>query len=109
MRVRIALILTLLPTLALGADDLGVLTGGPFKPPPPAAAPAPAASPTPAAPPIASPTAAIADPGECRIGCADDRYACEASDHSGACAGTWSQCVATCDEPNLAPGFSTAP
>jgi hypothetical protein len=99
MLVRAALILALVPTLALAASGITV----------PAA---PSAQPTASAatPPVAiAPLPLPADPGDCRIGCANDRYMCEASDHPEGCAGTWSQCVATCDAPNLQAGVSTAP
>jgi hypothetical protein len=41
--------------------------------------------------------------------CANSYYTCRVDDQTGSCGGGWSQCVATCNTPNLAPAFSTAP
>ena len=63
-----------------------------------------------AAPAVAPlPPPAPVDGSECRMGCAQAYYFCRVDDQSGACAPTWSQCVAACDLPNLDTGVSTAP
>ena len=108
MLARLVLLLVALPALALAADAGG---GGRLKyaaPQPPqatvqAAATIPVIIPPPpaAAPPM--------EPSECRMSCAQTFYFCRAGDHPEDCAGTWGQCVASCNSPNLAPGYSTAP
>jgi hypothetical protein len=55
------------------------------------------------------PATASPDASSCRMDCANSYYACRVDDQSGSCGGAWSQCVATCNTPNLAPAFSTAP
>jgi hypothetical protein len=103
MLARLTLLLIALPALALAADA----GGGRAKPsaPPPTMQRA-------ATPPVSSPLAppAVAtDPAQCRMGCAQTYYFCRAGDHPDDCAGSWGQCVATCNSPNLAPAYSTAP
>ena len=49
------------------------------------------------------------EPSECRMNCAQTFYFCRAGDHPEDCAGPWGQCVASCNSPNLSPGYSTAP
>ncbi len=113
MLARLALLLILVPIAALAADDA----------PPSAAITVPAASakakPDSAqaargATPILSPLPPAGadsptDPAQCRMSCASANYACHAGDDPDSCDGAWSQCVATCDAPNLDPGVSTAP
>ncbi|MEJ0066919.1 MAG: hypothetical protein WDM85_17135 [Caulobacteraceae bacterium] len=63
-----------------------------------------------ATPPVITPPAPIpTDPAQCRMDCAQTYYFCRAGDHPDACAETWGQCVATCNSPNLAQGYSTTP
>jgi hypothetical protein len=57
---------------------------------------------------LPSPSVGV-DPGECRMTCAQTRYACDAVGGAGDCPGAWSRCVATCVSPSLDPGFATAP
>ena len=106
MFARLILLIALAPAVALAADappPSGKIT----LPPPKAAAaatpaPQPAALPTPAPPPVQ-------DPADCRMSCAQTYYFCRAGDRPDDCAGSWGQCVATCNSPNLAPAYSTAP
>ena len=107
MLARLVLLLVALPALALAADAGG---GGRLKfAPQPAPATVQTAATIPVIippPPAAKPAA---EPAECRMGCAQSFYFCRAGDHPDDCAGTWGQCVASCNSPNLAPGYSTAP
>jgi hypothetical protein len=42
--------------------------------------------------------------------CAQSYYLCRSDDQTGAdCGGPWSRCVATCNNPNLAPPTTAAP
>jgi hypothetical protein len=107
MLARLVLLLVALPALALAADA----GGGRLKF---AAQPAPAlptvqtAATSPAIiPPPPTVTPAV-EPAECRMGCAQSFYFCRTGDHPDDCAGNWGQCVASCNSPNLAPGYSTA-
>ncbi len=104
MLARLTLIRRALPALALAAD------GGATKVAAPSASQATvqAASTAPTIKPPA-PISTPADPSECRMGCAQTYYFCRAGDHPDDCAGSWGQCVSTCNSPNLAPGYSTAP
>jgi hypothetical protein len=104
MLARLAFLVVALPALALAAD---VGAGG-TKPAPSAQASVQHA----ATPPVLAPPAPISvptDPAQCRMSCAQTYYFCRAGDHPDDCAGTWGQCVATCNSPNLAPGYSTTP
>jgi hypothetical protein len=101
MLARLAVLLIALPALALAAD----VGGGGTKA-------APATVQRAATVPVISPPAPVgplADAGQCRMSCAQTYYFCRAGDHPDDCAGPWGQCVATCNAPNLAPGFSTTP
>jgi hypothetical protein len=104
MLARLTLLLIALPALALAADVGGDRTR---------AAASPTSKPTvPSAAttrPIALLSPPPADPAQCRMGCAQTYYFCRAGDHPDDCAGTWGQCVASCNSPNLAPGYSTGP
>ena len=53
--------------------------------------------------------ASTADPGECRMTCAQTYYFCNAGAAVTDCPGAWSRCTATCASPSLDPGISTAP
>jgi hypothetical protein len=107
MLARLVFLLVALPALALAADAGG---GGRLKY---AVAAAPQATVQTAAtvpllkppPPATAPT----DPAQCRMGCAQSFYFCRASERPDDCAGPWGQCVASCNSPNLAPGYATAP
>jgi hypothetical protein len=104
MLARLAFLLVALPALALAAD----VGAGRAKPPSSAQATVQRA----ATPPVSTPPARVSvpdDPAQCRMSCAQTYYFCRAGDHPDDCAGTWGQCVATCNSPNLAPGFSTTP
>jgi hypothetical protein len=104
MLARLALLLVALPALALAAD----VTADRTQP----AAPAQASVQRAATPPVITPPAPVsvpADPSQCRMTCAQTYYFCRAGDRPDDCAGTWGQCVATCNSPNLAPDFSTTP
>jgi hypothetical protein len=108
MLARLVLLLVALPALALAADAGG---GGRLKfvpPPAPTAATVQSAATIPVIIPP-PPKNAPADPAQCRMNCAQTFYFCRAADHPDDCAGTWGQCVASCNSPNLAPGYSTAP
>src|ERR1700722_18101997 len=108
MLTRLTLLLVALPALALAADggDAGKIRAAP-QPTVQQAATTPTASPPTVSPPKltpSAPTTAPADPSECRITCAQSYYFCRAGDNPDNCSGTWGQCVATCNSPNLAPG-----
>ena len=112
MLVRLTLLLIALPALALAADDGAPPSGRIRMPPPKPAARAPvvqAAATIPVIRPVSPVRAGSPDGMECRMGCAQTYYFCRAGDHVDDCAGAWGQCVVTCNSPNLAPGFSTAP
>jgi hypothetical protein len=104
---RLILLAALLPAIALAAAPGGSITVPPVKP---SAAPQtpPAQS---SIPSTQTSTAWTAPPdaAACRMGCANDSYVCRAGDHPESCDGAWSQCVATCNTPNLDAGVSTAP
>jgi hypothetical protein len=109
---RLALLLALIPAIALAADAPQSLEGDPVRPPPHRAPKAAAAAPKPAAPVsmLAAPVAAPAvDPAECRAACAQTRYFCLAGDQGDDCGGRWSQCVVGCNSPDLSPTISLAP
>jgi hypothetical protein len=105
MLARLAFfVLLIAPPIALAADappggDRIAVTA-------PAPKPAAATAPAPAA---TSPPAAPQDASACRMDCAQSYYACHAGDEPDACGGGWSQCVATCNTPNLAPPATPAP
>ena len=107
MLARLAFFLLLIaPPIALAADapaggKLTVVT------PPKAAATAPAPAPMSPLPAAASP--APPDASSCRMDCAQSYNSCRAGEDPDACGGGWSQCVATCNAPNLAPSTATAP
>jgi hypothetical protein len=106
MLARLTLLLIALPALALAADAGGG-RAKPASPSGPQATMQRAATP-PAASPLAPPSVTT-DPAQCRMGCAQTYYFCRAGDRPDDCAGSWGQCVATCNSPNLAPAYSTAP
>jgi hypothetical protein len=102
---RLAFFLLLIaPPIALAADAPSA--GGKIavvSQPPPKAAEAPPAAPVPMSPLPASTQAAPQDASSCRMGCAQSYYICRSDDRTGGdCGGPWSQCVATCNNPNLA-------
>ena len=111
MLARLAFFLLLIvPPMALAADappGAGKITI--IKQPPKVAAAAPAPAPAPALTPAAVSPAPRVDASECRASCAETNYLCRASDQPDDCGGHWSQCVAACNTPNLAPAFSTPP
>jgi hypothetical protein len=105
MLARLALLLVALPAVAL-AQTASAPSSTPAAPPHPAATPAPA----PVQPQLASiAPAPPADPAQCRIACAQTNYFCRAGAQPDDCGGAWSQCVSTCDLPDMAPDTSTAP
>jgi hypothetical protein len=101
MLARLTLLLIALPALALAADASGD-RGGAAQPTAQRAATLPTISPP-------APASTTNDPSQCRMGCAQTYYFCRAGDRPDGCAETWGQCVATCNSPSLAPGYSTAP
>ena len=109
MLVRLTFFLLLiLPPMALAADappNGGKITV--IAQPSKAAAPAP--TPPPMSPAPVTTAAAPADASSCRMDCAQSYYTCRVDDQTGTCAGGWSQCVAACNTPNLAPPYSAAP
>jgi len=108
MLARLTLTLLAIPALALAADGGGSgKIRAAVQPAVQQASTTPAISPPKITPP--APTATPADPSACRMTCAQTYYFCRAGDRPDDCAGTWGQCVATCDSPNLATGYSTAP
>jgi hypothetical protein len=107
MLARLSLLLVAVPALALAADGGAAKTGRAAQPPVQQTATTPTISPPKIT--LPAPTAIPADPSECRMTCAQTYYYCRAGDRPDDCAGTWGQCVATCNSPDLAPGFSTAP
>ena len=106
---RLTILLLAVPALALAAADAPPGHGKLRMASKPAATATvqPAATVPTITPP--APIRARADPGECRMGCAQTYYFCRAGDHVDDCAGAWGQCVAACNSPNLTSGFSTAP
>ena len=106
MLARLTLLLIALPALALAADANADRTKS-ASPPSAQATVQSAATPPVIKPP--APSSAPADPAQCRMDCAHTYYFCRAGEHPDDCAGTWGQCVATCNSPNLAPGYSTTP
>jgi hypothetical protein len=106
MLARLAFLLVALPALALAADANADRTKAT------STSPAQATVQRAATPPVITPPAPVsvpADPAQCRMSCAQTYYFCRAGDRPDDCAGTWGQCVATCNSPNLAPGYSTTP
>jgi hypothetical protein len=104
MLARLAFLLIALPALALAAD----VDAGRTK----AASSAQATVQRAATSPVVTPPAPVGapdDPAQCRMSCAQTYYFCRAGDHPDDCAGTWGQCVATCNSPNLSPGYATTP
>jgi len=109
MLARLVFLLVALPALALAADAGG---GGRLKfaaQPSPAPATVQSAATIPVITPPTPAATPVVEPAECRMGCAQTFYFCHAGEHPDDCAGTWGQCVASCNSPNLAPGYSTAP
>ena len=106
MLARLIFLFVALPALALAADAGGgrLKYAAPAAPPPTVqrAATIPVINPP-------SPQSAPADPAQCRMDCAQTFYFCRAGDHPEDCAGGWGQCVASCNSPNLTPGYATAP
>jgi len=107
MLARLTLILLAMPALALAADGGEIKSSAARQPSVQQVSTTPTNSPPKITP--AAPTTSPADPSECRMSCAQTYYFCRAGDQPDACAGTWGQCVATCNSPDLARGFSTAP
>jgi hypothetical protein len=109
---RLAFFLLLIaPPIALAADAPS--TGGKItvigQPAPKAVAP-PAASHAPMSPLRTAASSAPQDASSCRMDCAQRYYLCHSDDQTGGdCGGGWSQCVATCNNPNLAPPTTPAP
>jgi hypothetical protein len=115
MLARLALLLVMLPTLAIAASADVLPDGGKLVIPPPVK-PDPVANATPAAtatpPPTfayAPPISPAADPSECRMSCAQSLYFCSAGDRADNCSSTWTRCVATCNSPELNPTASATP
>jgi len=104
MLVRLALLLIAVPAIALAQDAPAPRTTIPA--PPPTAAPAAPPTPTLLASTAAAP---LADPAECRAGCAQTNYFCRAGEHPDNCGADWSQCVAACDLPDLNPSAAAGP
>ncbi|HWF01000.1 MAG TPA: hypothetical protein VG248_14465 [Caulobacteraceae bacterium] len=110
MIARLAFLLLLIaPPIALAADAPSA-GGGRIavvaQPAPKAAEARPAA---PMSPLPVSTQPASADASSCRMDCAQSYYACRSDQTGGDCGGPWSQCVATCNNPNLAPPTTTSP
>ena len=109
---RVFLLIALAPVVALAAPPSQQLTAPPPKPDA-AAAQQPARQPAlqSPVPQTSSPASWSAPPdaSECRMACANAAYVCRAADDPESCDQTWSMCVATCNNPNLDPGVSTAP
>ncbi|HLY78095.1 MAG TPA: hypothetical protein VKQ70_01890 [Caulobacteraceae bacterium] len=105
MLARLAVLLVALPALALAAD-VGAQRTGATAPASTQAVQRVATAPVMRPPP---PISLPADPAQCRMDCAQTYYVCRAGERPEECAGPWGQCVATCNSPNLAPGYSTAP
>ena len=110
MLARLALLIVMLPAIALAADALpdgGKLT---IPPQPVKAAPPADAPPAPPPPPVATVAVARVDPSDCRMTCAQTYYFCSAADSGGdSCGGRWSQCVAACSNPALSSTASAVP
>ena len=117
MLARLAGFVSALPIAALAAVALAAAATGPTGRVTVVALTAKASAATAdtakAAPPVAAPALPApsppADAGECRMGCAQGYYFCRAGEQTGDCGSSWSQCVATCNSPDLEPGVSTAP
>jgi hypothetical protein len=102
------LVLLITPPIALAADAPpggGKLTV--VAQPAPKAAAAPAVAPLSPAP--AAAVRAPQDASSCRMDCAQSDYVCRAGAEPDACGGGWSQCVAACNDPSLAPPTTPAP
>jgi hypothetical protein len=110
---RLAFFLLLIaPPIALAADAPSAGGGriAVVAQPAPKAAEGPPAAPAPMSTLPASTQALPADASSCRMDCAQSYYLCRSDDQTGAdCGGPWSQCVATCNNPNLAAPTTTAP
>jgi hypothetical protein len=109
---RVLILLALAPVVALADPPSQQLTA-----PPPKPASQNAQQPT-QSPALQSPVpqtttpaawASPPDASECRMACANAAYVCRAGDDPDSCDPSWSMCVATCNNPNLDPGVSTAP
>lgn len=111
MLARLAFFLLLIaPPIALAADAPSA--GGKIavvSQPAPKAAAAPAAAPAPMSPLPAAAQHAPQDASSCRMDCAQSYYLCRAGEQPDECGGGWSQCVAACNNPNLAPPVAAAP
>jgi hypothetical protein len=107
--VRLASFLLLIaPPIALAAD---APSGGRITvvAPPAKAAAAVTPAPAPRSPLPAATAPAPQDAASCRMDCAQSYYLCHAGDQADQCGGPWSQCVATCNSPNLAPPAAASP
>ena len=102
MLARLAFfVLLITPPIALAADappSAGKIT---VVQPPPKAAAAPASKSTPP-PPVAAASIPL-DASACRMDCAKSYYFCRAGENPDGCSPNWSQCVAACSSPDLAP------
>lgn len=111
MLARFAFFLLLIvPPMALAADappGAGKITV--VREPAKALAAAPAQTPSKTTPHPTAVSAAPRDASDCRMDCAQSNYTCRSDDQTGDCGGRWSQCVAACNTPYLAPAFSTEP
>jgi hypothetical protein len=110
MFARVVFVLIVLPAAILLAADAppgGARISVPASTRP--RADAPDAASRQAQPLLSQAPAASADPSQCRMSCATANYACHAGDNPDGCDLVWSQCVATCNTPNLDPGITTAP
>jgi hypothetical protein len=107
MLLRLVLLIALAPAIALAADTPAP-SGKITVPPPPKVAAAPSPAPQPAA--LRTPTPPPAqDPADCRMSCAQTYYFCRAGERPDDCGGSWSQCAATCNSPNLDTSASATP
>jgi len=106
MLARLALVLVMLPTIAIAASADVMPDGGKLVIPPPAK-PDPVANAAPAGTEAPPPT--VADPSECRMSCAQTMYFCRAGDHPDDCSSGWSKCVSTCNSPELDHSASATP
>jgi len=113
MLARLAFLLLLIaPPIALAADAPAAGSGkiAVVSQSSPKTADAPPAAPAPMSPLPASNRTAPQDASSCRMDCAQSYYLCRSDDQTGAdCGGPWSQCVATCNNPNLARPTTTSP
>lgn len=112
MLARLAFFLLLIaPPIALAAD--APAGGGRISvvaQPAPKTADAPPTAAAPMSPLPAATQPATADASSCRMDCAQSYYLCRSDDQTGAdCGGPWSRCVATCNNPDLAPPTTISP